>query len=47
MTRRHARWNLDTVERRVDELNALLRGWSGYFNQGRVDPSLSGDPAIH
>ena len=30
------RWNLDPVEKRVDELNALLRGWSGYFNQGRV-----------
>ena len=30
------RWNLETVEKRVDELNALLRGWSGYFNQGRV-----------
>lgn len=30
------RWNLDSVEKRVDELNALLRGWSGYFNQGRV-----------
>lgn len=31
------RWNLETVEKRVDELNALLRGWSGYFNQGRVN----------
>jgi RNA-directed DNA polymerase len=30
------RWNLQSVEKRVDELNALLRGWSGYFNQGRV-----------
>ena len=30
------RWNLEPVEKRVDELNALLRGWSGYFNQGRV-----------
>lgn len=30
------RWNLETVERRVTVLNALLRGWSGYFNQGRV-----------
>jgi RNA-directed DNA polymerase len=29
-------WNLDSVEKRVVELNALLRGWSGYFNQGRV-----------
>ena len=31
------RWNLETVGKRVDELNALLRGWSGYFNQGRVN----------
>jgi group II intron reverse transcriptase/maturase len=30
------RWNLEPVEKRVAELNALLRGWSGYFNQGRV-----------
>jgi RNA-directed DNA polymerase len=30
------RWNLESVEKRVAELNALLRGWSGYFNQGRV-----------
>jgi RNA-directed DNA polymerase len=30
------RWNLDSAEKRVAELNALLRGWSGYFNQGRV-----------
>lgn len=30
------RWNLQSVEKRVDELNAVLRGWSGYFNQGRV-----------
>jgi RNA-directed DNA polymerase len=30
------RWNLETAEKRVAELNALLRGWSGYFNQGRV-----------
>lgn len=29
-------WNLDPVEKRVVELNAILRGWSGYFNQGRV-----------
>ncbi len=31
-----SRWNLDSAEKRVAELNALLRGWSGYFNQGRV-----------
>lgn len=30
------RWNLETAEQRVAALNALLRGWSGYFNQGRV-----------
>jgi group II intron reverse transcriptase/maturase len=30
------RWNLEAAEKRVAELNALLRGWSGYFNQGRV-----------
>lgn len=30
------RWNLESVETRVSALNALLRGWSGYFNQGRV-----------
>jgi hypothetical protein len=32
------RWNLDSAEHRVAELNALLRGWAGYFNQGRVTP---------
>lgn len=30
------RWRLQPIAKRVDELNALLRGWSGYFNQGRV-----------
>ena len=30
------RWNPLPVEERVAELNALLRGWSGYFNEGRV-----------
>ena len=30
------RWNLQPAEKRVAELNALLRGWCGYFNQGRV-----------
>jgi len=29
-------WYWDATERRVAALNALLRGWSGYFNQGRV-----------
>ena len=27
---------MDLAEKRVTELNAILRGWSGYFNQGRV-----------
>lgn len=31
-----SRWNLEPAERRVVVLNALLRGWSGYFDQGRV-----------
>jgi group II intron reverse transcriptase/maturase len=31
-----SRWNFDSAENRVAELNALLRGWAGYFNQGRV-----------
>ena len=31
-----SRWNFDSAEKRVTELNAILRGWSGYFNQGRV-----------
>lgn len=30
------RWNMESAEKRVTELNALLRGWAGYFNQGRV-----------
>jgi hypothetical protein len=30
------RWNLRSAENPVAEFNALLRGWSGYFNQGRV-----------
>lgn len=30
------RWYWNSPESRVAELNALLRGWSGYFNQGRV-----------
>lgn len=34
-----SRWNLDPVEKRITELNAILRGWSGYFNQGRVTPT--------
>jgi len=30
------RWNALDVESRVTELNPLLRGWAGYFNQGPV-----------
>jgi group II intron reverse transcriptase/maturase len=30
------RWYWNSPEERVAELNALLRGWCGYFNQGRV-----------
>lgn len=30
------RWLLTTPEDRVKELNAFLRGWSGYFDQGPV-----------
>jgi len=30
------RWLLTTAEKRVEELNAILRGWVGYFNQGPV-----------
>ena len=30
------RWNLTSAEERVRELNWILRGWSGYFNQGPV-----------
>ncbi len=30
------RWNWQTVEKRVSELNPILRGWCQYFNQGPV-----------
>ena len=30
------RWLLTSAERRVDEINAAVRGWCGYFNQGPV-----------
>jgi RNA-directed DNA polymerase len=30
------RWNEDPVEKRVLELNRILRGWCGYFDQGPV-----------
>lgn len=30
------RWNQTTVEKRVAEINRILRGWVNYFNQGPV-----------
>lgn len=30
------RWCYTTPEKRVVEVNAIIRGWSGYFNQGPV-----------
>lgn len=30
------RWNSTTIESRVRELNRILRGWCGYFDQGPV-----------
>lgn len=30
------RWLLTSPEKRVEELNPILRGWCGYFNQGPV-----------
>lgn len=30
------RWCTSTAEKRVQELNLILRGWCGYFNQGPV-----------
>jgi group II intron reverse transcriptase/maturase len=30
------RWNTSTIEKRVLEMNLILRGWCGYFNQGPV-----------
>jgi RNA-directed DNA polymerase len=31
------RWLTSSAEKRVQELNAILRGWCGYFNQGPVN----------
>jgi len=30
------RWNTTTIEKRILEVNRILRGWAGYFNQGPV-----------
>ncbi len=30
------RWNLDTAEKRVEEVNRIVRGWCGYFDQGPI-----------
>jgi hypothetical protein len=30
------RWNTSTPEKRVEEMNRVLRGWCGYFDQGPV-----------
>jgi len=34
-----SRWFNKDVQSRIDELNPLLRGWAGYFNQGPVSSS--------
>lgn len=34
-----SRWYNKDVQSRIDELNPLLRGWAGYFNQGPVSSS--------
>lgn len=31
-----SRWNNLPVSRRIEELNPVIRGWAGYFNQGPV-----------
>ena len=30
------RWNQDPAEKRVEEINRVVRGWCGYFDQGPV-----------
>lgn len=32
------RWNLQSPEEKIPEINSILRGWCGYFNQGPVTP---------
>ena len=32
------RWNLQSPEEKIPEINSILRGWRGYFNQGPVIP---------
>jgi RNA-directed DNA polymerase len=32
------RWNCQLPQERIPEINSLLRGWCGYFNQGPVTP---------
>ena len=33
------RWLGDPPKKRIDELNRILRGWCGYFDQGPVQPA--------
>ncbi|WP_367156151.1 group II intron maturase-specific domain-containing protein [Methylomonas sp. HYX-M1] len=33
-----SRWNAKPVQSRIDELNPMIRGWAGYFDQGPVCP---------
>lgn len=35
------RWNSTTVESRVREINRILRGWCGYFDQGPVQKTYT------
>lgn len=36
------RWNATSAASRVEELNPMLRGWAGYFNQGPVSKIYRG-----